>query len=121
MSTFDVISIKSASSVNSSTIYCLAKKKLKAKTQMQMIEKTAMILKNLIAWGTSLAPIQFPMRPQLASWMPWATISSVTSRWKNIVYDASSLTPKIPAMIVRASKAQNSEQIIAAEGRLVLR
>ena len=103
--------------VKNSTIGLLAKNKRALLHEMVIMVNLVMIAKNLLARGTLLAPIQFPMMPQVASYMPRGTIKTRRHNDMQIVAAASSLTPMIPASIRRAWKAHHSAVIIKVEGR----
>ena len=81
------------------------------------IVNLVMMLKKRFANGTLLAPMQFPIRALVASDMPIDKMKSVAETEKIIVKDASSLTPRMPAKMVRISNAHHSAQIIITEGR----
>ena len=71
---------------------------------MRMMTPTVILVineKKRFAKGTLLAPIQFPVILQVASWMPRGTMKSTQPTVKIIVCAANSLTPSTPARNIR--------------------
>ena len=100
--TLTVILTTTSSLVKNSTIGLLAKSKIALLNEMVIMVNLVIIAKNLLARGTLFAPMQFPMIPQVASYIPRGTIKTRRHNDMQIVAAASSLTPMIPASMRRA-------------------
>ena len=116
MSNFSVMSISASSSVNTEAIFVRKKNVDIAIVMMSTSEQIVMVRKNFFASGTFYAPMQLPIMPAEAEAMPRGTINRVPILLRKIVVAASSRTPRVPARIVRTSKAHHSEQSIRIEG-----
>lgn len=70
---------------------------------MQTKVNLLIILKSRYARGTLLAPIQFPIMPQVAYDMPQGTIHKVIATLLVMTWAASWCTPNVAAITVKIS------------------
>ena len=118
---YSVILLNSSSLLKKLTI-CSRKRTTKAPTRSIVVNASYKIsLKKRFARGMLNAPMEFPRRAPDASVKPRGTRKRRAWMLRQIVSDASSITPRIPPRKTRTSKAHHSLQSMAVEGKLTLR
>ena len=97
-------------------IYSLAKNVIKHMIISVNIVKREVILKKRWARGTLFAPMQLPTMPQVASMIPIGIVISVAQTYAHTVIEANYVTPRMPEINIRNSKAHHYAQTMIVVG-----